>query len=177
MYKTKIIIRHLIITTLLVLGFCKPANIQAQNTNQKLEISESEYPKQIGFVNDFENIFTADEIKFLNNLLVYYQKNSNKDVAVITIGSIPEGMEFDDYAIKMSENWKVGRNNDGNGLTIIFSKSLKRVRISTTDKTQYHLSDEFCNLVTNQYMIPEFKKEKYYDGILLGLNELVREWK
>ena len=177
MYKTKIIIRHLIITTLLVLGFCKPANIQAQYTNQKLEVIESEFPKQIGFVNDFENIFTTDEIKFLNKMLVYYQKNSNKEFVVITIGSIPGGIDFDDYAIKMSESWKVGKNNDGNGLTIVFSKSLKRVRISTTDKTHYYLSDEFCNQVINQYVIPEFKKEKYNDGILLGLNEFIREWK
>ena len=76
----------------------------------------------------------------------------------------------------MSDNWNVGKNNDGNGLTIMLSKKLRKVRISTTEKTRYYLTDEFCQKVIDENIIPEFKKGNYNDGILLGINELIRKW-
>ena len=156
---------------------CKSAKVETQTEKQKSEISVSKFPTQNGFVNDFENVLTKEEVKFLENLLVYYEKNSNREIAVITINSIPESTEFEQYAIKMSDNWNVGKNNDGNGLTVVLSKSMCKVRISTTDKTRaLYLSDEFCKKVIDETMIPEFKKGNYNDGILLGLNELIRKW-
>ena len=161
----------------MILVSCKSAKVETQSEKPNSEIGVSEFPKQIGFVNDFENIFTDEEIKFLDNLLVYYEKNVNREIAVITIDSIPKNTEFDQYAIRISDNWNIGKNNDWNGLTVVLSKKLRKVRISTTDKTRdLYLSDEFCKKVIEETMIPEFKKENYNDGILLGLNELIRKW-
>ncbi|UOX32687.1 TPM domain-containing protein [Flavobacterium sediminilitoris] len=151
--------------------------METNSLSQKTEQTESNFPKQIGFINDFENIFTEAQEDQLTKFLSYYQNTSNREIAVITIDSIPKSMEFDQYAIKISENWKVGKNNNGNGLTVVLSRNLKTIRISTTDKTkQLYLSDEFCKKVIDENMIPEFKKGNYYDGILLGLNELIRKW-
>ncbi|MFL1896019.1 TPM domain-containing protein [Aquimarina sp. 2-A2] len=151
--------------------------MEAQIDIPKTEIIVSEYPKQIGLVNDFENIFTEEEKAQLTRFLSYYKKTSFREIAVITIDSIPINTEFDQYVIKMSNNWNVGENNNGNGLTLVLSKSLRKVRISTTEKTKnLYLSDEFCKKVIDENMIPEFKNGNYYDGILLGLNELIRKW-
>jgi len=168
--------RNIFIILILILVSCKSAKVETQTEKPKSEIIVSEFPKQVGFINDFENIFTKEEIKFLDNLLIYYKENSNRQVAVITIDSIPENTEFEQYAIKMSDNWNIGKNNDGNGLTVVLSKSLRKIRISTTEKTRYYITDEFCQKVIDENMIPEFKNGKYYDGLLLGLNELIRKW-
>ena len=155
---------------------CKSAIVETQTEKPKSEIIVSEFPEQVGFVNDFENIFTEEENKFLENLLIYYEDTSNRQIAVITLDAIPENTEFEQYAIRMSDNWNVGKNNDGNGLTVVLSKSLRKIRISTTEKTRYYLTDEFCQKVIDENIIPEFKNGKYYDGLLLGLNELIRKW-
>ena len=168
--------RNIFLILILTLVSCKSAKVETQTEKPKSEIIVSEFPKQVGFVNDFENIFTEEEIKFLENLLIYYKESSNRQIAVITIDSIPENTEFEQYAIRMSDNWNVGKNNDGNGFTVVLSKSLRKIRISTTDKTRYYLTDEFCKKVIDKNMIPEFKNGNYYDGLLLGLNELIRKW-
>ncbi len=156
---------------------CKTAKVEAEFKEPKSEITVSKYPKQIGFVNDFEKIFTEEQKVQLTKFLTYYKETSFREIAVITIDSIPENIEFDKYAINLSENWKIGKDNEGDGLTVVFSKSLKKVRISTTDKTkELYLSDKFCQKVIVENMIPEFKNGNYYDGILLGLNELIRKW-
>ncbi len=144
---------------------------------QKSEIIVSEFPQQIGFVNDFENIFTEEQKIQLTKFLKYYKETSFREIAVITIDSIPKNTEFDQYAIRMSDNWNVGKDDNGNGLTVVLSKKMRKVRISTTDKTRnLYLSDKICQKVIDENMIPEFKKDNYYDGILLGLNKLIRKW-
>ncbi|WP_378187528.1 TPM domain-containing protein [Aquimarina sp. W85] len=168
--------RNIIIILILTFFSCKTAKVETKTEQPKTEINASEFPQQIGFINDFEKIFTEDDIKFLENALLYYKDNSNREIAIITIESVPENMEFDQYAIRMSGNWNVGKNNDGNGLTVVLSKKLRKVRISTTEKTRNYLTDEFCQKVIDENMIPEFKKGNYNDGILLGINELIRKW-
>jgi uncharacterized protein len=169
--------RNIFLILILIFFSCKTAQVETKIEQPKTELNASEFPKRIGFVNDFENIFTEEDIKFLENLLVNYQDNVNREITVITIDSIPENIEFEQYAIRMSDNWKVGKDNDGNGLSVVLSKSLRKIRISTTDKTRdLYLSDEFCLKVIEENMIPEFKNGNYYDGLLLGLNELIRKW-
>lgn len=151
--------------------------VKAQTEIPTPEAKITEFPEQIGFVNDFEKLFTEEESKFLEDLLAYYEKNVNREIAIITLDSIPEDRDFDQYAIQLSDHWQVGENNDGNGLSLLLSKSLRKIRISTTDKTRdLYLSDEFCKKVIDETMIPEFKKGNYYNGILLGLKELIRIW-
>lgn len=157
---------------------CKTAKVETI-TEQPLitEINTLEFPKRIGYVNDFENIFTADEIKFMENALLYYSDHSNREITIITLASIPENITFEDYAIRISNTWGVGENNNKSGLSIVLSKTLRKVRISTTEKARNSLTDEFCKKVIDEQMIPEFKKGNYNDGVLLGIDELIREWK
>lgn len=170
-------LRTILLILILTFFSCKIANVEAQIKEQKSEITVSEFPKQIGFVSDFEKIFTEEQKVQLTKFLTYYKETSFREIAVITIDSIPENIEFDQYAIKLSDNWNIGKNNDGNGLTVVMSKSLRKIRISTTEKTRYYLTDEFCQKVIDENMIPEFKNGNDYDGILLGLNELIKKWK
>ncbi|MEL4456546.1 TPM domain-containing protein [Lutimonas vermicola] len=169
--------RKIFVILILIFVSCISTKAEAQTEKQKYEITLSEFPKQIGFVNDFENIFTEEQKDQLTKFLTYYKETSFREIAVITIDSIPENTDFDKYAMGMSDNWNVGKNSDGNGLTIVLSKSLRKVRISTTGITKnLYLSDEFCQKVIDENMIPEFKNENFYDGVLLGLNELIRKW-
>jgi|SRR5690554_3256433 len=169
--------RTILVILILTFFSCKTAKVESEIKEPKSEITVSEFPKQIGLVNDFAKIFTEEQRAQLTKFLNYYKETSFREIAVITIDSIPENIEFEQYAIKLSDDWKVGKDYDGNGLTVVLSVKLKGLRISTTDKTRYYyLSDEFCKKVIDENMIPEFKKGNYYDGLLLGLNELIKKW-
>ena len=159
----------IILFILLILSSCHSA------LNNQLK--DSNFPERFGYVFDNEHIFNRDYIDSLNEYLEQVDKAINLEISIITVKSIPENTEFDHFAITISDNWRVGKNNDGNGLIIVLSKSLKKVRISTTDKTQNYLTDEFCKKVIDENMIPEFGKGNYKNGILLGINEIIKKWK
>ena len=150
--------------------------VEAQTVELQPSVSQTAFPVKTGFVNDFEKLFTQEEITFLENALDYYKRTSNREVIVITIDSLPQNTTFDHYALAISNNWNVGEATEGNGLTLLLSKKLRKIRISTTDKTSYYLPDEFIKKVIDETMIPEFKNDRYNDGLLLGLNELIRKW-
>ncbi|NRB60442.1 MAG: TPM domain-containing protein [Winogradskyella sp.] len=164
--------KKIFLIVLLIFTSCKPLNTGKLLSHQKLK----EFPEKLGIVNDFENIIKPEEMAYIEKMLKMVN-SMDKEVAVVTISSLPENISFDKYAIQLSNHWKIGKKTKGNGLTVVLSKTLQKVRISTTDKTKkLYLSDEFCKHVIDVYMLPDFKDGKYYDGLLLGLDELVRKW-
>ncbi|MFV0565672.1 MAG: TPM domain-containing protein [Flavobacteriaceae bacterium] len=171
------ILRTLFVIFILIFLSYKTTKEDTAAEPQKTELNVLQFPQQIGFVNDFEKIFTEENIKSLENILSNYKTNYNREIAIITIESIPENIDFYQYAIQISEHWKTGNDSKGNGLTIVLSKTLRKVRISTTGKTKaLYLSDEFCEKVIHETMIPEFKKGNYYNGVSLGINKLIEQW-
>lgn len=71
----------------------------------------------------------------------------------------------------------MGLKEINNGLTIVFSKNLREIWISTGMVIQKSLTNEICEEVINQFIIPEFKNGDYYNGIKIGLIELISKWK
>ena len=51
------------------------------------------------------------------------------------------------------------------------------MRITTGLGTQEIITDEICAEIIKNIIIPEFKKEKYFEGINKGVDECIRIWK
>jgi uncharacterized protein len=43
------------------------------------------FPNQIGYVNDFEHVFSLQQVKELNDILVKHEKTTSNEIAVVTI--------------------------------------------------------------------------------------------
>lgn len=84
---------------------------------------------------------------------------------------------FDEYALGLSRFWGVGTKDKNNGLTIVLSPRLRKMRISTGLGTEKILTNEICKNVLQTIIIPEFKKGKYFDGLDKGIDELIILWK
>ena len=134
-------------------------------------------PASVGYVNDFEEIFTFEQIDKLEKIITEFEKNTTNEIAVITVKSIEPYDNIRDYATGISNHWGVGKSEKNNGLTIVVSCELKKVRISTGYGTEQILTDETCQGVIDEIMIPEFKDGNYYLGIEKGLLEIIKLWK
>ena len=168
---------------LLFLVSCKTASQNESITNPIIERNnlkadkEKIFPFPIGYVNDYEQIFTKEQSKKLEKLISDYEKSTTKEIAVVTIDSIEPYDNMKDFATDLSNEWRVGKFQKDNGLVIVFSKSLKELRISTGNNTEKILTDEICKKIIDSSMVPEFKKGEFYLGIEKGINELIAKWK
>ena len=152
------------------------------NTNPpKVEFSEydlgkSDLPKLKREVNDFEFIFTLEQLEKLTLMIRDFEKNSSNQIAIVSIDSIGNYTDFDKFAVDLSNYNGIGLKEKDNGLSIVFSKNLRKIRISTGHGTEKILTDEICKKIIDQTIIPEFKNGDYYSGIEKGITELIAKW-
>ena len=143
----------------------------------EFDLGESDLPKLKRKVNDYENIFTVEQLEKLTLMIREFEKETTNQIAIVSINSIGKYSDFDQFAIDLSNYNGVGQKEKDNGLTIVFSKNLKKIRISTGLGTEKILTDEICKKVIDQTIIPEFKNGEYYNGIEKGIAELIKKWK
>lgn len=67
--------------------------------------------------------------------------------------------------------------NGTKGILIVFSKNNRSVRIETSAEIWGRLSDEEVLEIINQKMLPDFKNEAYYQGIVKALKAIEIELK
>ncbi|ALJ01413.1 TPM domain-containing protein [Rufibacter tibetensis] len=159
---------------------CTTQETESQNQSIELASSDSKarkFPKPIGYINDFENVFTDEQEQELTKLLTGYNQETTNAIAVITVSSIEPYSDFDQYALEISEEWGVGEKGKDNGLTILFSKKLQRIRISTGLGTERILTNEVCQRIIDHTIVPKLKEGKFFEGISSGLVELIEQWK
>ena len=134
------------------------------------------FPKQIGYVNDFENVFTKEQISKLENLIRDYENKTTNEISIVTINSIEPYKDISLYTTELANHWGIGKTEKNNGLIILFSNTIRSIRISTGYGTEKILTDEICKRIIDKTIIPEFKKGNHYNGIENGIKELIAKW-
>lgn len=175
-------ISRIVITVMLFL-FLTGCKTQAQTENRikrpipelnYSELEKKDFPKAIFIVNDFEKLLSNEQILDLEILINDYRIKTKREIVIVSVDSINPYTEISSYSVDLSNYLGIGR--DGNGLTIVVSKKLRQVFIATGNQTEKILTDERCQKIIDKQMIPNFKSDKYYDGLKSGLLELIKLW-
>lgn len=139
--------------------------------------SMSFFPKSIGIINDFGQIFTESQRTELTKILYDYDIETTRQIVVVTIDSIKPYNNIQKYATDLGNNWGVGTAEKNNGLTIVVCNPCKQIGIATGLGTELILTDEICKNIIDQTIIPEFKNGEFYSGIKSGVTEIIEKWK
>lgn len=132
-------------------------------------------PQPSSYVNDYENIFSDKEERFLDSLIVAFEASTTIEIALVTLdSSATERDNFDNLTLQIANQWGVGEKAANNGILIGISKSHRRIRIQNGYGIEKVLSDDETKKIIDGYFIPEYRATNYYQGTLNGLNELMR---
>ncbi|WFO16497.1 TPM domain-containing protein [Cellulophaga baltica 4] len=140
------------------------------------EMEKNGFPKSVGIVNDYGQIFSETQYLELTKVLYEYDSTTTRQIAVITIDSIAPYKNIEKYASDLGNEWGVGAADKNNGLVIVICKPCRQIAIATGLGTEQVLTDEICNEVIAETILPEFKNGEFYTGITKGVNELIRRW-
>ena len=151
---------------------------EVEFTRERTEIQHENvnFPEPRGFVNDFDNIFTPDQILDLENRLHAYEQQTSNQIAVATVNSIEPYDEIQWYATDLANYWGIGKKERDNGLLILLNKNKREIWIATGIGTEKILTDKIVKDIIDSSIIPEFKKGSYYDGIVKGVEEIKVKW-
>ena len=115
----------------------------------------------------------------LGSIIGEHESETTNEIAVVTLAldtaSIRSVKEFDQFSLELFNQWGVGKKEKNNGVGIIFSKKLKKIRIEVGKGMESKLTNNEAKFIIDSLMIPEFKKSNYFEGTLKGLQEIIKE--
>ena len=135
------------------------------------------FPESIGYVNDFEGIFLEEQISELNTILEKHEQATTNQIVVISISSYAPYETLYQYSLDMANEWGVGQKDKDNGVTIVFGKEIKEIRIQVGLGLEDELTDAEAKFIIDNIIIPEFKKGDFYTGIKKGVLKIIEEIK
>jgi len=129
------------------------------------------FPKPVGYVNDFAGLYSAGFKAELENGLIAFEKTTGVEFAVVTIKSL-EGNDIDDYAVRLFENWKIGKKGQDNGLLLLIAKDERKIKIEVGYGLEQYITDGRAGEIIRTIISPEFKKGNYENGTILAVMQL-----
>ena len=124
-------------------------------------------PNPPRLVNDFAGIFSADQVKELEDSLVAFDRRTSNQIAVVTMADLG-GMEPAQMAYEIGEQWGVGGKEHRNGVVILVkpkNDTRGQAFIATGYGLEGALPDATCKRIVERCMIPYFKQNDYYGGV------------
>jgi uncharacterized protein len=125
------------------------------------------FPAPIGYVNDFAGVLDRDSGARLNQILSSFEQKTGNEIAVAVVKSL-DGNTIEDYAVKLYQQWGIGKKGKDNGLLILVAPSEKQVRIEAGYGLEGIINDAMAGRIIREKMIPAFKEGNYSAGILNG---------
>ncbi|MDQ6761172.1 MAG: TPM domain-containing protein [Bacteroidota bacterium] len=159
-------------------------NQASPNTNVIHNISSTDaapvftVPDPMGFVSDFEKLFSKSEIKTLDSMIMDFNKKSSIQMVVITIDTLMiEGNQMNEFTRQAFKSWGLQSTGDFNGILISLSRAYKNIRIETGSGVAQVLSDVDKKLIIQTAFIPSLADSKYYKATYDGLAAIINKLK
>ena len=154
-----------------------PAN---RTTTQKIGYIPLESFHDFDFqtVNDFTQTLNANEISLLDKKIRAIYNDNIMQIGIVIVPTTADTPIFD-YAMSVANSWQLGSDKDSikanNGLLILIAKNDKQMYILTGTGIEASLRDEEVAQVIKKDIVPQFAKGKYYAGLSVGIDALVKE--
>ena len=127
--------------------------------------------------NDLNHIgfLTPSEEIMIEKRLEKFEKETSNEIAVIIIDDLGD-YDVSDYAIKISNLWKVGKEKEKNGIVVLIKptggKRDKKIFISVGRGLEGAIPDITCKRIIENELIPNFKNEAHFKGLNDALDVL-----
>lgn len=154
--------------------------VAQQNTASSARFVESEklfngvptFPVADGWVNDYESVLREDEQAELEALLTTLEAETGHEIVLVLVDNFRPYQDVSEYATALGNEWGIGKTDQNNGVIFLVSLNKKVIRIATGTGLQASLSDQFCQEVINNQIIPKFKNQNIFGGIKIGLEAI-----
>ncbi|HQT42306.1 MAG TPA: TPM domain-containing protein, partial [Polynucleobacter sp.] len=138
----------------------------------QFSVAQQTVPALSGRVIDQTGTLTPSQIGSLDQTLSNFEAKKGSQIVVLMVQSTaPEAIE--QYAIRVAEQWKIGRKKVDDGAILIIAKADRALRIEVGYGLEGVLTDATSKRIIDQIIVPRFKQQDFYGGITDGLNAVI----
>ena len=130
-------------------------------------------PPLTGHVIDQTGTLTSEQKTTLEQTLTAFEARKGSQLAVLMVASTaPEAIE--QYALRVAEQWKLGRKKVDDGAILVVAKNDRALRIEVGYGLEGALNDATSKRIISETILPPFKQQDFYGGITAGVGQIIR---
>ena len=132
----------------------------------------TEIPYLSGRVNDYAMVLSQETRRMLGDSLKDHENRTGNQVVVLTISTL-DGESIEDYAVRVFNEWKLGRKEQDNGILIIVVPDDRQMRIEVGYGLEPVITDGMAGQIIRTIMTPRFRTGDFNSGIMEGAMAVV----
>lgn len=132
------------------------------------------FPKPVGYVNDFANLYSESFEQTLEQELKELEASTSAEIAVVTVENLQD-TSIEDYAVRLFENWKIGKEKQDNGVLVLIAREEREARIEVGYGLEGAITDARAGRIIREQMIPAFRQNDYEKGTKAAV-EVVKKY-
>lgn len=130
-----------------------------------------EVPALTARVTDLTATLSAEQQAALEAKLAAFESHKGSQIAILIVPTTqPEAIE--QYAIRVVDQWQLGRKDVDDGVLVLLSKDDRKMRIEVGYGLEGVLPDVIAKRIIENVMIPQFKQGDYYAGLDAGIDSV-----
>ena len=130
-------------------------------------------PPLKGRVTDLTGTLKPEQIVSLEQMLRSFEARKGSQIAVLMLPTTaPETIE--QYALRVAEQWAVGRKKVDDGVVLVVAKDDRAVRIEVGYGLEGVLNDATASRIIREIIVPRFREGDFYGGINAAVDRMIR---
>ena len=129
-------------------------------------------PTLTGHVIDTTNTLSAQQMQQLESRLGAFEQSAGAQIVVLLV-STTQPEDIASYANRVSNSWKIGRRDIGDGLLLLVAKSDHKVRLEVAKTLEGAIPDLAAKRIFDQSITPHFKQDDFAGGLEAALVQIM----
>ena len=130
-------------------------------------------PPLVGHVTDQTATLTPQQQATLEQNLAAFEVRKGSQLAVLIVaGTAPEAIES--FALRVAEQWKLGRKKVDDGAILVVAKNDHALRIEVGYGLEGALTDITSKRIIEEVILPRFKQGDYFGGVQAGVTQMMQ---
>jgi uncharacterized protein len=135
--------------------------------------AQAAVPPLTARVTDLTGTLTREQQAGLERMLQEFEARKGSQLAMLMVPTTaPEAIE--QYALRVAEQWKIGRKKVDDGAILVVAKDDRALRIEVGYGLEGALNDATANRIIRELIVPRFREGDFYGGINAGLDRMMR---
>jgi uncharacterized protein len=130
-------------------------------------------PALSGRVVDETATLSAGQKAALERTLQEFEARKGSQIAILVVTTTaPEAIEA--YALRVAEQWKLGRRKIDDGAVLVVAKSDRALRIEVGYGLEGALNDATAKRIISEIITPRFQQQDFNGGLVAGIDQIIR---
>ena len=126
-----------------------------------------------GYVNDFAGVLSEPAKTALEEELVQFEASTSNEITVVTVNDLG-GDYIENYAVKLFEEWQIGKKDKDNGVLLLLAMKDKTLRIEVGYGLEGALPDSVASSIITGLIIPLLKQGNYDSAVTDGVHAVMQ---